>query len=51
MNYYGICGCTFILLLCVAILWASEHEQQVRDFLFGVRACLRYARAKEDDGE
>jgi hypothetical protein len=22
-----------MLLLCVAILWASEHEEQVRDFV------------------
>lgn len=33
MNYYGISGCGILLLLCVAILWASEHEEQVRDFI------------------
>jgi hypothetical protein len=39
MNHIGIsgvfpiCGCLFLLSLCVAILWASEHEEQVRDFI------------------
>jgi hypothetical protein len=33
VNYYGISGCGFMVLLCVFILWASEHEEQVRGFV------------------
>jgi hypothetical protein len=39
MNHFGIsgvfpiCGCIFLISVCVFILWASEHEEQVGDFI------------------
>jgi hypothetical protein len=48
MNYYGISGCGFLLLLCVFILWASEHEEQVKRFVFDVTTCLRCIANGED---
>jgi hypothetical protein len=59
MNYYGISGCGFMLLLCVAILWLSEREAQllkwieerearVKLFIFDVKTCLRCINNGED---
>lgn len=28
-NWGGICGAGFLIVLCAAILWASEHEPQI----------------------
>jgi hypothetical protein len=59
VNYYGISGCGFMVLLCVFILWASEHEKQVQQwfayrvirfklFIFDVKTCLRCIANGED---
>jgi hypothetical protein len=48
MNYYGIYGCGFLLLLCVAILWASENEDRVKLLVHDVMTCLRCINNGED---
>lgn len=34
MNYYGIYGCGFLGLICVAILVLSEFADDIVDWLF-----------------
>lgn len=32
-NWFSLIAWAGMILLCISILWASEHEQQVRDFI------------------
>lgn len=65
MSHFGIsgvfpiCGCLFLLSVCVFILWASEHDEQVKQWLayrvvriklliFDVKTCLRCIANGED---
>jgi hypothetical protein len=54
VNHFGlsgvfpVCGCIFLLSVCVFILWASEHEDQVKLFIFDVMTCLRCIANGED---
>lgn len=54
MSHFGISGaypifaCCVLLGLCVAILWASEHEDRVKLFVRDVMTCLRCMTRGED---
>ena len=59
MNYCGISFCLFMALLVVAILWASDREPQILQwieereariklFIFDIKTCLRCINNGED---
>ena len=47
-NWFAFIAWAGMMFLCVAILWASEHEEQVKLFFFDVLTCLRCMANGED---